>query len=601
MNIEVARHVLQTYFGYTDFRESQREAIEALLSGEDCLAIMPTGAGKSICFQVPALLYTGITIVFSPLISLMKDQVDGLLADRIPATYVNSTLDFEEVQARMLAVRQGRIKLLYIAPEKLDSEGFLTYLRTLKIAQVIIDEAHCVSEWGHDFRPAYRLIAPFIQSLEARPIVGAFTATATREVAEDIKHLLGLTKARHIVKGFDRDNLYFSVVHAKDRMCYTVRFVKERISESGIIYCATRKDVERVHKELHKAGVNAGYYHGGLDDATRKREQERYANDEIAVMVATNAFGMGIDKSNVRYVLHYQMPRNMEAYYQEAGRAGRDGLPSECVLLYSGQDVMIHRFLIEQGELVGKREQEELSRLEAMQAYCFTNGCLRSYILRYFGESVSWQKCKNCSHCEETYRKRDRTEEAKIIFYTLALTEMRYGVRMVTDIVRGVSTERILKYHLHRIPTFGRLSTYTEAEIKFFIKQLVASGYVSISEGKYPLLLLENKGRKVLSGIESVAVAQVEIDTKTVKARPKVQAVEGDKKTLFEILRQLRKELARKERIFPYQVFSDTVLIDMVKHRPRTLEALSEIKGVGPVKLQKYGRAFLQVMQSSDT
>ncbi len=428
-----ALRMLETYFGYTSFRPAQEAPIASLLRNEDVIGIMPTGAGKSICFQIPALCKAGLTIVFSPLISLMKDQVDGLLVQNIPAALINSTLTQSEFNKTMYEVRSGKIKLLYIAPERLSSNFFCNVLRALPIAQVIVDEAHCISEWGHDFRPSYRLIGEWLDSLPRRPIVGAFTATATKYVENDIKKLLGLDKANVYVTGFDRPNLSFSVIRTPKRMDYVVHYVRQHANENGIVYCATRKDVDRVYENLTRAGIKAGHYHGGLNDEVRREMQNAYADDKLQVMVATNAFGMGIDKSNVRYVLHYQMPRNMESYYQEAGRAGRDGAPAECILLYSGQDVQVHKYLIEQSIETPERQNVELRKLQSMIDYCFCSNCLRKYMLNYFGESTVWTTCDNCSSCKGSADKVNVTKEAKAIFRAIMGTDERYGASMITS------------------------------------------------------------------------------------------------------------------------------------------------------------------------
>ena len=499
-----ALRMLETYFGYTSFRPAQEAPIASLLRNEDVIGIMPTGAGKSICFQIPALCKSGLTIVFSPLISLMKDQVDGLLVQNIPAALINSTLTQAEFNKTMYEVRSGKIKLLYIAPERLGSNFFCNVLRALSIAQVIVDEAHCISEWGHDFRPSYRLIGEWLNSLPKRPIVGAFTATATKYVENDIKKLLGLDKANVYVTGFDRPNLSFSVIRTPKRMDYVVHYVRQHANENGIIYCATRKDVDRVYENLTRAGIKVGHYHGGLSDEVRREMQNAYADDKLQVMVATNAFGMGIDKSNVRYVLHYQMPRNMESYYQEAGRAGRDGAPAECILLYSGQDVQVHKYLIEQSIETPERQEVELRKLQSMIDYCFCSNCLRKYMLNYFGESTVWTTCDNCSSCKGSGDKVNVTKEAKAIFRAIMGTDERYGASMITSIVRGERTDRIMRAGHDALPVFGLLSNVDEKSIKGLIQQFVASGYLRSSSGKYPVLSLTAGAEEVLGGHKEV-------------------------------------------------------------------------------------------------
>ncbi len=591
---ELALKALQHYYGYTSFREAQEPVVENLLRGRDTLAIMPTGAGKSICFQIPAVLRKGLTIVFTPLISLMKDQVDGLQEQQIPATYLNSTLDPRELNKRYYDIRMGRVKLLYIAPERLDAEGFRNFLLQTPIAQVIIDEAHCVSQWGHDFRPSYCKIAPFIASLPNKPIVGAFTATATKEVEADMRKLLNLEKADVFVTGFNRPNLRFEVVHGAKKIPYMLHYVKQHADDSGVIYCATRKAVEQVYGELVKAGIKAGYYHAGLSDEIRKREQEKYAFDEVQVMVATNAFGMGIDKSNVRYVLHYQMPRNMEGYYQEAGRAGRDGAPAECILLYSGQDVQIQKFLIEKYSESEERKEQELRRLQEMTDYCFTSDCLRKYILRYFGEQVPWEHCHHCSACDSQSVQEDATKEAFAVLQAIDYTEERYGVGMITDILRGADTDRIQQYGYDRSPMYGLLGKLSAKEIKHLIQTLVAGNYLEMTTGQYPLLHLLPAGHEVLAGRRRV------LWSKPVVAKTATRPIEKEEKsrnTLFDRLRQLRKEVAQEAKLPPYLIFADTALIEMVRTMPTTKAEMLAVKGVGDVKMARYGSQFLQVIQ----
>ncbi|EGL78288.1 ATP-dependent DNA helicase RecQ [Veillonella parvula ACS-068-V-Sch12] len=595
-----ALRMLETYFGYTSFRPAQEAPIASLLRNEDVIGIMPTGAGKSICFQIPALCKPGLTIVFSPLISLMKDQVDGLLVQNIPAALINSTLTQAEFNKTMYEVRSGKIKLLYIAPERLSSNFFCNVLRALPIAQVIVDEAHCISEWGHDFRPSYRLIGEWLNSLPKRPIVGAFTATATKYVENDIKKLLGLDTANVYVTGFDRPNLSFSVIRTPKRMDYVVHYVRQHANENGIIYCATRKDVDRVYENLTRAGIKAGHYHGGLNDEVRREMQNAYADDKLQVMVATNAFGMGIDKSNVRYVLHYQMPRNMESYYQEAGRAGRDGAPAECILLYSGQDVQVHKYLIEQSIETPERQDVELRKLQSMIDYCFCSNCLRKYMLNYFGESTVWTTCDNCSSCKGSADKVNVTKEAKAIFRAIMGTDERYGATMITSIVRGERTDRIMRAGHDALPVFGLLSNVDEKSIKGLIQQFVASGYLRSSTGKYPVLSLTAGAEEVLAGRKEVEEIRqhVSVPSRTSKsvtsvARGKSSPTSGG---LFEHLRQYRKRLAEEAGLRPYLIFPDTVLIDLANLRPTTLGEFGNVKGVGEAKLKKYGLTFLQAI-----
>lgn len=593
-----ALDVLQHYWGYDAFRPAQEIPVSTLLSGHDLVAIMPTGAGKSICFQVPALLQEGLTIVFSPLISLMKDQVDGLRQQKIPAAFINSTLDQETFNKALYYVRIGAVKILYISPERLASQFFRNVLQTLKISQIIVDEAHCISQWGHDFRPAYQLIGQFLKTMPHRPVVGAFTATATKAVERDIKVLLGLGNAQVHITGFDRPNLHFAVARLSQRMDYIVDYVKAHQEQSGVIYCITRKDVEKVYQNLVKAGIAAGYYHAGLPDQVRKDMQNKYAFDEIQVMVATNAFGMGIDKSNVRYVLHYQMPRNMESYYQEAGRAGRDGAPAECILLYNGQDVQVHKYLLEQSQLEPARLSIEQRKLQAMIDYCFTSQCLRKYMLAYFGQEVPWNKCHNCSTCLHQGQVQDMTAEAKATFRAIRGTDEHFGTTMISAIVRGEHNDRIRRAGYDALPVFGALSSYSAQEVKGMIQQFVASGYLQQSMGKYPILSLQAGAEEVLAGHSKVQEIKQEV------ARPRAKrtgdhsriSMGASTNSLFEALRLHRKRIALAQKVPPYLVFTDTVLIDLAALKPKTLADFANIKGVGEAKLKKYGTSFLAVI-----
>lgn len=593
-----ALDVLQHYWGYDAFRPAQEVPVSTLLAGHDLVAIMPTGAGKSICFQVPALLQEGLTIVFSPLISLMKDQVDGLRQQKISAAFINSTLDQETFNKTLYYVRIGAVKILYISPERLASQFFRNVLQTLKISQIIVDEAHCISQWGHDFRPAYQLIGQFLKTMPHRPVVGAFTATATKAVERDIKVLLGLENAQVHITGFDRPNLHFAVARLSQRMDYIVDYVKAHQEQSGVIYCITRKDVEKVYQNLVKTGIAAGYYHAGLPDQVRKDMQNKYAFDEIQVMVATNAFGMGIDKSNVRYVLHYQMPRNMESYYQEAGRAGRDGAPAECILLYNGQDVQVHKYLLEQSQLEPARLSIEQRKLQAMIDYCFTSQCLRKYMLAYFGQEVPWNKCHNCSTCLHQGQVQDMTAEAKAIFRAIRGTDEHFGTTMISAIVRGEHNDRIRRAGYDALPVFGALSSYSAQEVKGMIQQFVASGYLQQSMGKYPILSLQAGAEEVLAGHSKVQEIKQEV------ARPRAKrtgdhsriSMGASTNSLFEALRLHRKRIALAQKVPPYLVFTDTVLIDLAALKPKTLADFANIKGVGEAKLKKYGTSFLAVI-----
>ena len=593
-----ALEVLQHYWGYDAFRPAQEVPVSTLLAGHDLVAIMPTGAGKSICFQVPALLQEGLTIVFSPLISLMKDQVDGLRQQKIPAAFINSTLDQEAFNKTLYYVRIGAVKILYISPERLASQFFRNVLQTLKISRIIVDEAHCISQWGHDFRPAYQLIGQFLKTMPHRPVVGAFTATATKAVERDIKILLGLENAQVHITGFNRPNLHFAVARLSQRMDYIVDYVKAHQEQSGVIYCITRKDVEKVYQNLVKAGIAAGYYHAGLPDQVRKDMQNKYAFDEIQVMVATNAFGMGIDKSNVRYVLHYQMPRNMESYYQEAGRAGRDGAPAECILLYNGQDVQVHKYLLEQSQLEPARLSIEQRKLQAMIDYCFTSQCLRKYMLAYFGQEVPWNKCHNCSTCLHQGQVQDMTAEAKAIFRAIRGTDERFGTTMISAIVRGEHNDRIRRAGYDALPVFGTLSSYSAQEVKGMIQQFVASGYLQQSMGKYPILSLQAGAEEVLAGHSKVQEIKQEVAQPWAKRTSDHSRISMGASTnsLFEALRLHRKRIALAQKVPPYLVFTDTVLIDLAALKPKTLADFANIKGVGEAKLKKYGTSFLAVI-----
>lgn len=596
--------LLKQYFGYTSFRPGQHEVIQTLLEGRDCLAIMPTGAGKSICFQLPALMMPGVTLVISPLISLMKDQVDSLVNQEIPATYINSQCTFEEAKARFAAIRAGRVKLVYISPERLENEFFTSFMQSLPISMFIIDEAHCVSQWGHDFRPSYCAIKDWIAALPRRPVVGAFTATATEKVKEDMMTLLGLAKERIFIGGFDRPNLYFRVVRTNRKLDFALAYVQQHQEDSGIIYAATRKEVDRVYEELTRRGIRAGRYHAGLSDDVRRTMQDAFTYDRLQVIVATNAFGMGIDKSNVRYVIHYQMPKNIESYYQEAGRAGRDGAPGECILLFSRQDIMIQKFLIEQSVHDPQQQAVEFRLLNAMVRYCEGNHCLRHYILTYFGEHPSWQRCEKCGNCDQETVEEDMTEQVRSICLCVDELKGRFGMTMVCDILKGSQNAKVRRYGFENNSAFGMLGDFTLSEVRDMVRQCIDDGYLDQSDGKYPVVSLTADGRQALSGSRRI-VQQKVVAADPVPELPKRQqkrragAIDEDAlRPLFDTLRAVRLELAKDEHIPPFVIFSDATLWDMAALKPDSLDAMSQIKGVGSFKLHKYGRQFVGAIQS---
>lgn len=596
--------LLKQYFGYSSFRPGQHEVIQTLLDGRDCLAIMPTGAGKSICFQLPALMMPGVTLVISPLISLMKDQVDSLVNQEIPATYINSQCTFEEVKARFAAIRAGRIKLVYISPERLENQFFTAFMQTLPISMFIIDEAHCVSQWGHDFRPSYCAVRDWIAALPKRPVVGAFTATATEKVKHDMMSLLGLQKERIFIGGFDRPNLYFRVVHAKGKMEFTLSYIAKHRDDSGIIYAATRKEVDRICDELNRRGIKAGRYHAGLSDEMRRSMQEAFTYDKLQVIVATNAFGMGIDKSNVRYVIHYQMPKNIESYYQEAGRAGRDGAPGDCILLFNRQDIMIQKFLIEQSTRDAKQQEVEFRLLHAMVRYCEGNHCLRHYILSYFGEHPSWEHCDKCGNCDQETVEEDMTEQVRSICLCVDELKGRFGLTMVADILKGSQNAKIRRYGFEGNAVFGMLGNFSLSEVRDMVRQCIDDGYLEQSDGKYPVVSLTAAGREAMGGHKRIVQQKrvvEEIPAAIPKRRQKRSAGTFDEEALrplFDTLQAVRRDLAKDENIPPFVIFSDATLWDMAALKPSSLDAMGDIKGVGSFKLHKYGRSFVSSIQS---
>lgn len=594
--------VLKEYFGHDSFREGQDRITDSLLGGRDVLGIMPTGAGKSICYQVPALMYDGITIVVSPLISLMKDQVSALVQSGVAAAYINSSLTHAQYLKVLQNTESGKYKIIYVAPERLCAPAFLGICRNLNISMIAVDEAHCVSQWGQDFRPSYLKIPDFIDALNSRPVVGAFTATATGAVRDDIKTLLRLVSPLVVTTGFDRPNLFFSVMQPKNKSIELMKLIKERKNESGIVYCSTRKAVEEVCELLQKNGFAATRYHAGLDENERRRNQDDFVYDRATIMVATNAFGMGIDKSNVSFVIHYNMPKNMESYYQEAGRAGRDGRSADCILLYSAKDVRTNQFLINNSEPnpdLTEDEQEEVRRrdreqLKQMTFYCTTHKCLRKFILEYFGDKGP-ERCEKCSNCLSNHENTDITVDAQKIMSCVARTGQRYGKKVICDVLRGSKNERLISAGLSRQSTYGIMADCPEKRLRDIIDHLCENGYMTAQGDEYPILKLAPKSCGVLTGQETLRM-MLEIPQKKKAAATKDAPLPPTDEKLLAALKDLRKSLAMRQSIPAYVVFTDATLIDMCRLKPKTQEEFMEVSGVGQAKSQRYGEVFLAVI-----
>lgn len=589
--------VLKDYFGHDSFRDGQEQIVDALLDGRDALCIMPTGAGKSMCYQIPALLFDGVTIVVSPLISLMKDQVGSLVQSGVSAAYINSSLSYPQFLRVLSNVEHGKYKIIYVAPERLLTDGFLDTCKKIKISMVAVDEAHCVSQWGQDFRPSYLKIISFVESLANRPIVGAFTATATNDVKEDIKKILRLENPFEITTGFDRPNLFFVVIKSSSKDEKLIDLIRERGDRSGIVYCATRKNVESVCELLCDNGFSAARYHAGLDEYERRKNQEDFVFDRKNIMVATNAFGMGIDKSNVTYVIHYNMPKNIESYYQEAGRAGRDGGEADCILLYSPKDVRLNRFMIENSEgndelTIEENEQireRDFERLKYMTFYSTTNDCLRGFILRYFGGEKKVY-CGKCSNCLSVHKLVDVTIDAQKIMSCIARTGQRYGKTVICDVLKGSKSEKILKAELNNQSTYGIMKEVTARHIFGTIDFLAEKEYIS-ADNETEILKLLPKSRDVLFGRERLVMKKVENSEKVVKThRPEVPV----NSELLDALKALRKGIASKKSVPAYVIFTDATLIDMCKKCPETPDEMLEVSGVGRTKLEKFGKQFLE-------
>ena len=593
---------LKTYYGYDAFREGQERVVDALLAGRDALAIMPTGAGKSVCYQIPALLLPGITLVISPLVSLMADQVTALVQMGIPAAYLNSTLTYRQYLLALERARAGRYKIIYVAPERLENEGFLAFVRQAEVSLVAVDEAHCISQWGQDFRPSYLNIPAFVDSLPYRPPVGAFTATATPRVREDIRCLLALESPVETITGFDRKNLFFEVQtpDRKDRVL--LELVKSRPGKAGIVYCATRRAVEEVCELLQSRGVAVSRYHAGLDAEERRRNQEDFLYDRAAVMVATNAFGMGIDKSDVRYVIHYNMPKDLESYYQEAGRAGRDGAPASCILLFSQRDVRTQTYLIENSEskeeldaqTAEQLRRRELERLRVMTGYCTTRRCLRRYILSYFGENAP-EECGTCANCLRPHQDVEVGREARIILGCIHRTGGHFGAAVIAETLCGADTEKVRKYHMDREPDYGALGRFTQGEVRERMNFLLDEEYLRLSTGPYPVLELTEKGLEALGDQRELWMRTFRSDRSAPDRRAAASGeLEGEAAELFARLRAVRARLARLQGVPAYVVFSDKTLREMALTRPGSMEELLEVGGVGESRARRYGQAFLR-------
>lgn len=599
---------LKVLFGYDSFRVGQKSVIDNILAGRDAFAVMPTGAGKSVCYQIPAVLLPGITLVVSPLISLMQDQVQALNEAGVPAAFINSALSEKDYNETIRNAREGLYKIIYIAPERLVTEGFLALAKSIPVSMVTVDEAHCISQWGQDFRPSYMKIVEFVKMLEKRPIISAFTATATEAVREDIVCTLGLQDPFTLVNGFDRENLFFQVDKPKNKEQYILKYISKHGGDSGIIYCATRKNVDKIYELLRSKGISVGKYHAGMDAGQRKKMQDDFVFDYTSIVVATNAFGMGIDKSNVRFVIHYNMPQSMENYYQEAGRAGRDGLDAKCILLFSPQDIVINRFLLDHKEMqdldpadrdmVRERDAE---RLQVMERYCYTTECLRSYILKYFGESPE-KPCQDCGNCLREFETLDMTEAAKKVINCVYEARGRYGRQIIIDTVVGAKTARLEEVGAVHYQSYGVLAGTNKHLVRRLIEQLVLEGYLCV--GDYQVLKLGDiSGLKDPEASVFVKITdedkQPEKAAKTKKKAKSVETLTASGYKLFERLKKLRLEIAREENMPPYIIFSDKTLIDMAAKTPASKTEMLDVSGVGEYKLAKYGERFLRVIEEN--
>lgn len=582
--------LLKQYFGYDEFRPGQKEIIQKVIDQENVLGIMPTGSGKSICYQLPALLLDGLTVVVSPLISLMKDQVDAANQLGIPATFINSSLDGYETARRFQEIDIQQYRLLYIAPERFIMPDFIQAMKRWNVRMIAIDEAHCISQWGHDFRPSYLQMANQLDQLPNRPVIVALTATATVQVAADIKRLLKIPENNHIQTGFERENLRFQVIKDQKKEQYLIEYLKINKNQSGIIYAATRKEVDRLYHLLKKFDFSVGRYHGGLNENERTEMQEAFLYDRLQLIVATNAFGMGINKSNVRFVIHYQIPGSLEAYYQEAGRAGRDGLSSEAILLFSPQDIQVQKFFIQQSQREEGQKQKEYEKLKAMTEYVYIESCLQQYILNYFGETSS--PCNRCGNCLDDREIVEVTTEAQMVLSCLKRMGENYGKQMLMKVLAGSKEQKLQALGFGHLSTYGLMKNQSQKETMQLIEYLISNGYLLTINGEYPVLKVTERGIQVLKGQESVYR----------KEPKKVQQLSDEETdTLFEVLRELRTDLASEAGVPPYVVFSDSTLKEMSRIRPSSRLEMLQIKGVGQSKLDKYGEAFLSRIKNADS
>lgn len=592
--------LLKSHFGYDTFRLGQENIIDNIISGRDVLAIMPTGGGKSLCYQLPALMLDGITIVVSPLIALMKDQVDGLIESGVRATYINSSLSAQETNDRIEDIIMGSYKLVYVAPERLLTESFFYMIKNIKISLVAIDEAHCISQWGHDFRPSYKNIPDFISRLDTRPIVAAFTATATKYVIREIKELLNLQNPFELTTGFDRENLFYKVVKPQDRYKYLKNYIEKEFSEgSGIIYCSTRKTVDSLTAKLKDSGFSARGYHGGMDSDTRSDIQDLFMMDKVKIIVATNAFGMGIDKPDVRFVIHYNMPKNMEAYYQEAGRAGRDGKDSECIIMYSPSDIVKQKLMISQNSTGPERDRVQMENLQTLVNYCHTNDCLRKEIVNYFGEEVKVENCGSCGNCLNDAEFVDMTIESQKILSCIYRTNQKFGINIIIQILRGSKNKKILDWNLDKVSTYGIIDNYSEGGLRELIMNLIARGFIAMTTDAFPVLKLQESSRRVLKGEEKILLRNERVNVKDTSKKKS----EGNRKTAFdfdkkllELLVEKRKEIAEIKKVPLYVIFHNTALEEMAHYLPKDRDSFLEIKGVGEKKYDSYGAEFLKII-----